>query len=109
MLPPLLTGLAFGLLLGPNPQILALIWALFYGLALHAASFFMPRGVRLFSWGFLISGLVLWGFFLFGFYFSKTNPDWLFPPHLLMGIVFGASHLAYGIYLYFTEPRKNEA
>ncbi len=29
-------------------------------------------------------------------------------PNCLMGIIFGLSHLACGIYLYFTE-RKNEA
>jgi hypothetical protein len=29
--------------------------------------------------------------------------------HVMMGVLFGASHLAYGVYLYFTEPRKNEA
>jgi hypothetical protein len=109
MVPPLLAGLAFGLILGPNPNFLALIWTLFYGLALHAASFFMPRGIRLFSWGFLIAGLVLSGFVLNTFYFSKTNPDWNVSPHLLMGALFGLSHLACGIYLYFTEPRKNEA
>ncbi len=84
---------------------LIIIWTLLYGLSLLAAGFFMPRGVRLFGWGFLIAGLILQGWML-----GKTRTD--FPadylPHLLMGVIFGASHLAYGIYLYFTEPRKNE-
>ncbi len=109
MVPPLLAGLAFGLILGPNPIFLALIWTIFYGLALHAASFFMPRGIRLFSWAFLVSGLALSAFVLNAFYFTKTNPNWNVSPHWLMGVLFGLSHLACGIYLYFTEPRKNEA
>ena len=28
-------------------------------------------------------------------------------PHALMGGTFGGLHLAYGVYLYFTEKRKN--
>jgi hypothetical protein len=30
-------------------------------------------------------------------------------PHLLMGGIFGGLHLAYGIYLYFTEPKTPAA
>src|SRR5882724_9793173 len=40
---------------------LILIWTLLYGLSLLAAGFFMPRGVRLFGWGFVIAGLILLG------------------------------------------------
>lgn len=108
MFPPLLVGLALGLILGPNPYFLVLLWTLFYGLALHAAGFFMPRGIRLFGWGFLLTGLVLSGFFLKSFYLPGENENRNISPHLLMGIIFGGSHLAYGIYLYFTEQRKNE-
>jgi hypothetical protein len=28
--------------------------------------------------------------------------------HGIMGFFFGVLHLAYGVYLYFTEQRKNE-
>ena len=39
-------------------------------------------------------------------------PDWL-PradyAHGIMGAFFGLLHLAYGVYLYFTEQRKNVA
>jgi hypothetical protein len=114
MLPALLIGSVAGVAVAslfaqeeaqPWASILILIWTLLYGLALLAAGFFMPRGVRLFGWGFLIAGLILQGWML-----SKTfwnlQADYL--PHLFMGVIFGASHLAYGIYLYFTEPRKNE-
>jgi hypothetical protein len=38
-------------------------------------------------------------------------PDWtgrLEYAHGIMGFYFGALHLAYGVYLYFTEQRRNE-
>ena len=82
---------------------LILIWTLLYGLALHAASFFIPRGVRLFAWGFIFAGLVLYVLLALNF-----APDWNISPHWIMGIIFGASQLACGVYLYFTEQRKNE-
>ncbi len=83
---------------------LVLLWTLLYGLALHSAGFFTPRGVRIFGWGFVISGIALlllmcWGPFA----------DLGLSPHWAMGVLFGISHLACGIYLYFTEQRKNEA
>lgn len=110
MFPPLLVGLALGSLFlhvfrqfGRLPMFdLVVFWTLLYGLGLHAAGFFMPRGIRLFGWGFIIAGLSLM-VLLCCDQFSVTN----FSPHLAMGILFGASHLAYGVYLYFTE-RKNE-
>jgi hypothetical protein len=83
---------------------LIIIWTLLYGLSLLAAGFFMPRGVRLFGWGFLIAGFILQGWMLG----NRAGYPAGYLPHLLMGVIFGASHLAYGIYLYFTEPRKNE-
>jgi hypothetical protein len=112
MFPALLIGFVFGLIAAvhlvhhrddPFSVVLVSIWSLLYGLALNAAGFFMPRGIRWFGWAFIIAGLGL---------FLRLDSilgmgDYL--PHLLMGVLFGASHLAYGIYLYFTEPRKNEA
>ncbi len=116
MFPPLMVGLAFGLLVAKwSPEFqerydgkfisLALIifWTLLYGLALHAAGFFMPRGIRLFAWGIVLIGLILLGAMAWtNFSAAKIS------PHVVMGIIFGGSHLAYGIYLYFTE-RKNAA
>jgi hypothetical protein len=76
-------------------------------LALYAAGFFMPRGIRLFGWFSLLSGLAVSVILAI-----KSTSDVL-PPliygHCLMGISFGGGHLAYGIYLYFTEKRKNVA
>jgi hypothetical protein len=69
---------------------------------MHAAGFFMPRGIKLFGWGFILVGCA------FGLWLKlagETVP--LCNAHLLMGASFGGLHLAYGIYLYFTERKKN--
>jgi hypothetical protein len=79
---------------------------LLYGLAMHAAGFFMPRGIRLFGWGLVVVGLSA---FLSIIFFGRMHEwDAVLRPDYLMGLFFGVSHLAYGIYLYFTE-RKNAA
>ncbi len=107
MFPALLIGLVLGLILiwryapgNGTPEIYIITWSLLYGLALHSAGFFMPRGIRLLGWIFVMTGLAgaLAG-----------QPFMVGPANLLMGGIFGGFHLAYGIYLYFTEPRKNEA
>lgn len=81
---------------------LPVVWAMLYGIALHSAGFFVARGFRLFGWVLVISGCSL---FIVG-----VCVPWFLPPleqaHVTMGILFGLSHLAYGIYLYFTENRK---
>lgn len=112
VLPGLLAGLVFGVCLamrfgGASGQdevaySLITIWTILYGLALHAAGFFISRGMRLFGWGLVIAGLLSLALFL-------SNALYQISPHLLMGILFGLSHLICGIYLYSTEQRKNEA
>jgi hypothetical protein len=82
---------------------LPLAWVVLYGCALHAAGFFMPRGIKLFGWAFVVGGCAL---------FAAGIPDW--PKradyaHGIMGSFFGLLHLAYGTYLYFTEKGKNAA
>ena len=77
-------------------------WVVLYGCAFHAAGFFMPRGMRIFGWAFILGGCGL---------FALGIPDWPGRPayaHAVMGFFFGALHLAYGVYLYFTEKRRNE-
>jgi len=81
---------------------LPLSWVVLYGCAFHAAGFFMPRGMKLFGWAFIIGGCGL---------FAGGIPDCLSPlacAHSIMGLFFGGLHLAYGVYLYFTERRRNE-
>jgi hypothetical protein len=79
---------------------LVILWVLFYGCAVHAAGFFMPRGIRWLGWIFIIVGCFLLSSLSFG-------AEWVnhLQPHLLMGGIFGGLHLAYGIYLHFTEQK----
>jgi hypothetical protein len=107
LLPPLLAGLCLGLLLtGLGREILwavTLLWILFYGCALHAAGFFMPRGIKFFGWLFIASSCGLFGVFMLIRIHFDVN------PHLLMGLFFGVLQLAYGAYLYLTEKGKPAA
>jgi hypothetical protein len=81
---------------------LPLGWVILYGCAIHAAGFFMPRGIKLFGWIFIVGGCGL---------FAAGIPDLprITFAHGVMGLFFGALHLAYGIYLYFTENKKQAA
>jgi FtsH-binding integral membrane protein len=107
LLPALACGCVLDVLLvlADAEEILALfvvLSALFYGCALHAAGFFMVRGVKLFAWLFIAGGLGLLVFL------SLVQPDFeTRQAHLCMGGFFGAAHLAYGLYLHFT--RRPEA
>ncbi len=117
MMPALVIGLAFGMIIARWSQEfqerydgrfislgLIILWTLLYGLAMHSAGFFMPRGIRLFGWGYVLAGLGL----LAALAWTNLSASGV-SPHALIGIIFGGSHLAYGVYLYFTEKRKNEA
>jgi hypothetical protein len=109
LLPAYLVGLATGLVfvladdaLEPAAWLLVLVWTLAYGCALHAAAFFMQRGIRLFAWVFVAGGCAL--------LFSSLGCPWLRTTeaaHYVMGFFFGVLHLAYGVYLYFTEKCGN--
>src|SRR6185503_3670318 len=88
LLPAFFVGLAIGvghLLQAPwgAPWILALSWVTAYGCALHAAGFFMQRGIRLFSWGFILGGILL-------FLLSPNLPRLRTPTaaHAVMGCFF---------------------
>ena len=71
---------------------------LFYGCAVHAAGFFMARGVKLFAWLFIGGGLALL------LAIVCFEPDFeIRDAHLGMGLFFGLAHLAYGAYLQFTR------
>ncbi|MEW6160141.1 MAG: hypothetical protein AB1813_22140 [Verrucomicrobiota bacterium] len=111
LLPALVVGCVTGFLImfpeekhAPLLWLLPPLWMALYGCAIHAAGFFMQRGIRLFGWLFIAASCLL---------FLQLAQSAVVPPlvqaHLLMGGAFGGFHLAYGIYLYFTEPRKNEA
>ena len=108
LLPALVAGMMLGLLFLFSDTMLnltlplAFFWMLFYGCALHSAGFFMPRGVRLFGWIFIISAFI-WGALV------SVRPAFIPDANWIMGFFFGALHLAYGGYLYLTEKGKNAA
>jgi hypothetical protein len=108
--PPLLVGFLTGLLLiGAMGEAarqgwwLLPVWMSLYGCAMHAAGFFMPRGIKLFGWAFIVSGAFA-GMILT---FSNDLPA-LRSAHGIMGLFFGGLHFGYGLYLHFTGRRKNE-
>ena len=108
LFPCFLCGLAVGATAGFSPGLipvwlLACLWILYYGCALRAAGSFMQRGIKLFGSVFLLGGVLLLS--------SSPYCPWLRRAgtgHVLMGVIFGGLHLAYGAYLYFTE-RKSAA
>ena len=77
-------------------------WVVLYGCAAHAAGFFMPRGIRLFGCTFIAGGCIL---FLAGV--PETPSPWF--GHGVMGVFFGIAHVAYGLYVSFTEKRNRAA
>lgn len=86
-----------------QPRTLPPFWMVLYGCALTAAGFFMHRGIKLLGWLFILSGCALMA--------SRCQTTGWFGElngHCVMGGVFGGLHLAYGIYLYFTEQRRTE-
>jgi len=109
--PPLTAGMILGVIFSLVPTggfvdftlLLPFLWALLYGCALHAAGFFMPRGVKWFGWVYVgsASGALL--------FLAVIQPDVEINAHWLMGFFFGILHLAYGGYLYLTEKGKNAA
>jgi hypothetical protein len=111
LLPGLVVGAGAGAwLMYQNPYwaacaYLVPVWCILFGLALHSAGFFMPRGLKLFGWIFMAAGgllLVLLG----GHLLNPNLVALIFQPHWLMGLTFGGLPLTYGIYLYFTEKRR---
>jgi hypothetical protein len=111
LLPPLIAGMILGVVFGLGSSgnyidftlLLPFLWALFYGCALHAAGFFMSRGVRWFGWIYI--GLACGSLY----FLTEFRPEADFSAHWLMGFFFGVLHLAYGAYLYLTERGKNAA
>lgn len=112
LLPPLIAGFVLSViaLLKMDPQAsgnsseivrLPALWIILYGCALHAAGFFMPRGMKLFGWAFVLGGCAIMAIGVAG----DLGPPSV-SAHGIMGLFFGVSHLGYGVYLYFTERQK---
>jgi hypothetical protein len=74
-----------------------------YGCAIHAAGFFVLRGMRRLGWIFAVAGCVSAFQIHLGLFPGKMAP--LALAHLVMAATFGGFHLAYGLYLAVTEKR----
>jgi hypothetical protein len=77
---------------------LPVTWILLYGCAVHAAGFFMPRGIKMLGWLFILGGCSLT--------LSSMSVGAKLPitsSHVIMGVFFGGLQLAYGIYLHLSE------
>jgi hypothetical protein len=98
----LMVGLSDALRNGAAAWIVAPAWITIYGCALHAAAFFMQRGIKLFGWILILAGCGL-------LIVTPSMPglQQAQATNYLMGFFFGVLHLAYGIYLYFTERPRN--
>jgi hypothetical protein len=115
MLPPLFTGMATGVYFAFCVQnnessiqaYLVISWLWLYGCALHAAGFFMQRGIRILGWIFIFAGTALLCHVARIRGDLGLNPNLLVEPNLFMGASFGCLHLGAGLYLYLTEKRKN--
>lgn len=121
MLPPLTAGFVLGALLAitqllpsdvPDPTsglpprwihmvCLPLLWVILYGCAVHASGFFMTRGMQLFGWLIIAGGCAS---FLVG---APRESQMPLVGYGIMGGFFGLLHIAYGVYLYFTENRES--
>jgi hypothetical protein len=103
--PPLAAGLVFSMALLVAAPRTALDWFVlangaFYGCAAHAAGFFMPRAMRRFGWVFIAATATT-------FAVAASRGPGARVDHLLMAVLFGVVNLAYGVYLFITEPRKS--
>ena len=92
--------IVFDLWIGRATWFAAAAWVILYGCALNAAGFFTPRGLGLFGRTLVLLGCGL----LLGSQLLPGDPSE--AAHYAMGAIFGVLHLAYGIYLYFTERKR---
>jgi FtsH-binding integral membrane protein len=113
-LPPLLGGLVLSAVVAARVHnldasrdiealaflVLPRSWIILYGCALHSAGLFMPRGMKVLGWFFVLCGAGL-------FAVDTEALPRLDAGYGLMGFFFGLVQLAYGFYLYFTEKGKN--
>lgn len=112
--PPLVAGAVAGLLVlcaGRRsdsaewvPVLIPAIWMVLYGCALTSAGFFMRRGIRVLGWIFLLAGLGWFSMLFVGGFYVKP-----FFGNIVMGLAFGLLHVACGVYLYFTENKRDQA
>ena len=109
--PPLATGFLLACLVliasSPGrrwpmePSALPGLWMILYGCAIYSAGFFMARGIRLLGAIFLLCGVI--SIFLRS---GELNVPSIMAGNISMAATFGGLHIAYGMYLYFTEKKS---
>ena len=111
MLPMLMAGLGLGVLEILTPVEsresvrLVALWMILYGGALHAAGFFMRRGLKLLGCAYVLGGLGVLAVHLIASHPPLDNSN----AHWLMGAAFGLGNLLYGFYLKMTvQPLDTE-
>jgi len=111
--PPMLAGGLVSIILlkaGVSRADCALLWVVFYSLALLAAGSFAPRSMRWLGWMFFCAGLAL---FSLRFAFAETLKDTNFSADLIqagliMAMTFGALHILYAMIILFRRPKGEE-
>ena len=114
LLPGLFVGLIVGALIsfasayGPLVcSLLALMWVMLYGCAMHAAGFFTPAGMKWLAWLFILGGAGL-SFVVFACDTQNMEIP-AYAGNAVMGLFFGLLQLAYGLYLYVSKAKQNPA
>ncbi|MBM3822747.1 MAG: hypothetical protein FJ404_07675 [Verrucomicrobia bacterium] len=81
-------------------ELVPALWMVCYGLSMHAAAFFLPRGPQLLAWLFIATGAALGLAFAFSWWKPKPSDF-----HWCMGTAFGGYHLVSGVVLRWAEKR----
>ncbi len=106
LFPPCLAGGIISLLIAHvlgSRIVVAIVWTIFYGLALLATAHFSPRSLVILGWAFLLTGIC-------AFILQFSSAAFIGVPFssdeigsYVMGVTFGLFHLVYAV---CTWPRK---
>ena len=110
--PPMLAGGVISFILleaGGLCSICALLWVVFYSLALLAARSFAPRSMRWLGWMFFSAGLGLFVLLrLFGHALPRNFSTDQALAGLIMALTFGALHIVYALIILFRTKGAEE-
>lgn len=111
-LPPMLAGGLVSFILleaGGSRAVCALLWVIFYSLALLAARSFAPRSMRWLGWMFFCAGLGLAVVLRLG---GSRLPEIFSTDQaqagLIMALTFGALHIVYALIILYRTPKGEE-
>ena len=94
---------------GGSRAVCALLWVIFYSLALLAARSFAPRSMRWLGWMFFCAGLGLAVVLRLG---GSRLPEIFSTDQaqagLIMALTFGALHIVYALIILYRTPKGEE-